>query len=361
MNVKKILEEATINSASDIWVIAGRPLSYKHNGTIQTLNEIIMSPRDTYEFITAIYTYAKRDIAYFDQCGDDSFSFTLPRFSRYRVSAYKQRNSYAAVLHAIPLEVPEAQYLKMPETISELSKLKSGLVLVTGPDGSGKTTTISYILDRINHERSGHIITIEEPMEYLHPHIQCIVSQRELPADSESYPTAVTHALRQRPDVLMLGEMPDIETIQAVITAAESQKLVLSSMHTSGVSETIDHLIHKIPNSCQQYFSVQLASVLRAVISQKLLPSIYGRLVPAFEIMIMDSSIHNLICSGRVSQIDEMIHTSSSDNLVSMDTSIFRLYEQDIIYAETAISEAADPIQMKKRIYPESGTTESTD
>lgn len=350
MDVKKILEEATTNGASDIFVIAGRPLTYKSKGIMETLNEIRMVPKETFEFITSIYALAERDISHFEKCGDDDFSFALPGVSRFRVSTFKQRGSYSAVIRVISFTLPHPSELLIPEAVMELSNTSNGMVLVTGPAGSGKSTTLACIIDKINHEREQHIITLEDPLEFLHRHEKCIVSQREINTDTESYLTALRAALRQSPDVILLGEMRDYETINTAVTAAETGHVIFSSLHTIGAANTIDRIIDAFPATQQRQISIQLASVLQAVVSQKLLPSVSGEMIPAFEIMVLTPAIRNLIREGKVHQIDGIIYTSSSDNMIAMDTSIFNLYKQGLITKHTAISEATNPEMMTKRI-----------
>lgn len=350
MDVKKILEEVTANNASDVFIVAGRPLTYKTKGVMETLNEIKMSPKETFEFVSAIYLLAERDITDFDANGDDDFSFAIPGVSRYRVSTFKQRGSYSAVIRVIAFNLPHPDELMIPNAVMKLADTTNGMVLVTGPAGSGKSTTLACIIDKINHEKEEHIITLEDPLEFLHRHNKCIVSQREINTDTESYLTALRAALRQSPDVILLGEMRDYETINTAVTAAETGHLIFSSVHTIGAANTIDRIIDAFPASQQHQISIQLASVLQAVVSQKLLPSVTGEVVPAFEIMVLTPAIRNLIREGKVHQIDGIIYTSQYDNMIAMDTSIYNLYKEGKITKHTAVAEAINPEMMMKRI-----------
>ena len=232
----------------------------------------------------------------------------------------------------------------------ELANSRSGMILVTGPAGSGKSTTLACLIDKINHEREAHIITLEDPLEYLHRHEKSIVSQREINTDTENYLTALRAALRQSPDVILLGEMRDYETINTAVTAAETGHLIFSSLHTIGAANTIDRIIDVFPASQQHQISIQLASVLQAVVSQKLVPSVSGEMVPAFEIMVLTPAIRNLIREGKVHQIDGIIYTSAAENMIAMDSSILDLYKKGIIDRHTAISEAVNPEIMEKRL-----------
>ena len=350
MDVRKILEEATKREASDIFIIAGRPLTYKSKGIMNTLDDQRMEPKDTFQFVSAIYTLAERNIDDFDRTGDDDFSFAIPGVSRFRVSTFKQRGSYSAVIRVISFTLPHPSELGIPDAVMELANSRSGMILVTGPAGSGKSTTLACLIDKINHEREAHIITLEDPLEFLHRHEKSIVSQREINTDTENYLTALRAALRQSPDVILLGEMRDYETINTAVTAAETGHLIFSSLHTIGAANTIDRIIDVFPASQQHQISIQLASVLQAVVSQKLVPSVSGEMVPAFEIMVLTPAIRNLIREGKVHQIDGIIYTSATENMIAMDSSILDLYKKGIIDRHTAISEAVNPEIMEKRL-----------
>lgn len=350
MDVKKILEEATKREASDIFIIAGRPLTYKSKGIMNTLDNQRMEPKDTFQFVSAIYTLAERNIDDFDRTGDDDFSFAIPGVSRFRVSTFKQRGSYSAVIRVISFTLPHPSELGIPDAVMELADSRSGMILVTGPAGSGKSTTLACLIDKINHEREAHIITLEDPLEFLHRHEKSIVSQREINTDTQNYLTALRAALRQSPDVILLGEMRDYETINTAVTAAETGHLIFSSLHTIGAANTIDRIIDVFPASQQHQISIQLASVLQAVVSQKLVPSVSGEMVPAFEIMVLTPAIRNLIREGKVHQIDGIIYTSAAENMITMDSSILDLYKKGIIDRHTAISEAVNPEIMEKRL-----------
>jgi twitching motility protein PilT len=350
MNVRKILEDITRLNASDIFVIAGCPLTYKTRGRMESLDQETLFPSDTFEFVTELYKLAERSINSFERTGDDDFSFALPGISRFRVSTFKQRGSYSAVIRVITFTLPEPSELGIPDAVMRLADSHTGMVLVTGPAGSGKSTTLACIIDRINHQREAHIITLEDPLEYLHRHDKSIVSQREICTDTESYLTALRAALRQSPDVILLGEMRDYETINTAVTAAETGHMIFSSLHTIGAANTIDRIIDAFPAAQQRQISIQLASVLQAVVSQKLIQSVNGDEIPVFEIMVLTPAIRNLIREGKVHQIDGIIYTSSADNMISMDTSILNLCREGKISQHTAITEAVNPDIMAKRL-----------
>lgn len=231
-----------------------------------------------------------------------------------------------------------------------VSDYTRGMVLITGSAGSGKSTTMACLIDRINHTREGHIITLEDPLEYLHRHDRCIVSQREICTDTESYLTSLRATLRQSPDVILLGEMRDYETIQTAMTAAETGHLVLSSLHTLGAANTIERIMDVFEPSQQRQIAIQLSMVLQAVISQQLIPDVDGRNIPVFEIMRLTPAIRNMIRDNKVHQIEGVISTSSQDQMRSMDQSLLELYKKGRITKDTAVSYAMNPDMLKRRL-----------
>ena len=351
-NTPELLQRISALGASDLFIIAGRPLSYRLNDQVVQDDSERLLPDDTRQLIEDIYHLAgERDMDTLNQTGDDDFSYALPGISRFRVSAYKQRGSLAAVIRIITFTLPSPKEMGIPDNIIQLSALNKGLVLVTGPAGSGKSTTLSCIIDHINHTQEKHIITLEDPLEYLHRHDKSIVSQREINTDTESYVAALRAALRQSPDVILLGEMRDFETIQVAMTAAETGHLVFSTLHTIGTANTIDRIIDVFPANQQRQIAVQLSMVLQAVICQQLVPSVDGKLVPAFEIMTINPAIRNMIRDGKVPQIDGILYSSANnDNLMAMDTYLAKLFRSGQITKETALSFAANPEMLGRKI-----------
>lgn len=349
-NASYILEKAAQAHASDIFIVAGLPLSYKVNGILHSEGERLM-PADTEALIRGIFQLASdRPIQHFLDCGDDDFSFAVPGLSRFRISTYKQRGSMAAVIRVIAFELPNPADLGIPDAVLELTSLTKGMVLVTGPAGSGKSTTLSCLIDRINSTRQDHIITLEDPLEFLHRHKKSIVSQREIATDTDNYLTALRAALRQSPDVILLGEMRDHETIQTAMTAAETGHLLLSSLHTIGAANTISRIIDVFPAAQQPQIALQLSMVLKAVVSQQLVPAIDGTMIPAFEIMVMTPAISNMIRDNKTHQIDGMIAAAAKADMISMDSSLLQLFRSGRITAETALHYAANPEMLKKKI-----------
>ncbi|HIV94662.1 MAG TPA: PilT/PilU family type 4a pilus ATPase [Candidatus Sellimonas avistercoris] len=351
MNALEFLTKTTQEGASDLFIVAGRPLSYKKNGKLIQADEERMMPDQCEAFVKEIYDLAgHRDISRFLACGDDDFSFAVQGLSRYRVSTYRQRGSLSAVIRVITFELPNPDALGIPESIIRLSDMKKGLVLVTGPAGSGKSTTLACIIDEINRTQEKHIITLEDPLEFLHRHKKSIVSQREISSDTESYLTALRASLRQSPDVILLGEMRDFETISVAMTAAETGHLVLSTLHTLGAANTIDRIIDVFPPNQQRQISVQLSSVLQAVVSQQLIPAKDETLVPAFELMTTTPAIRNMIRENKIHQIDGLIYSSAGKDMLSMDNSILALYKSGKISETEALSHASNPEMLKRKL-----------
>lgn len=349
--MREILEFAVGAGASDLFLVAGRPISYKLYGEIKVLDDTKIMPDDSDRLIRELYELAgQRSMDGLLKNGDDDFSFAIPGLSRFRASTYRQRGSLAAVIRMIFFQLPDPVELGIPKTVLELGEYNKGMVLVTGPAGSGKSTTLACIIDKINREMEKHIITLEDPLEFLHRHQKSIVSQREIGADTDSYLVGLRAALRQSPDVILLGEMRDYETIQVAMTAAETGHLIFSTLHTTSAANTVDRIIDVFPANQQRQIGVQLASVLKAVVCQQLIPDVDGKLIPAYEMMVVNPAIRNMIREGKVHQIDGMIYSSSGENMISMDTSLFQLYKQGRITRETAINYATNLDMLSKRI-----------
>jgi len=348
MNIIEILKEAAAMNASDIFIITGAVLSYKVSGRLVQKGGDILKPDMTRDLVLQIYDVAHVEIPDSQDIRRElDFSFAVAGVGRFRANIYRQRGSYSAVLRFVPFELPKAADLGIPDSVMELANSKNGIVLITGSAGNGKSTTLACLIDYINSTRSGHIITIEDPIEFLHRHKKCIISQREINIDTNSYLDALRAVLRQSPDVILLGEMRDYETINVAMTAAETGQLVFSTLHTLGAANTIDRIIDVFPTSQQHQVRIQLSMVLKAVISQQLLPSVDGKLVPAFEIMTMNSAIRTMIREEKTHQIDAVIQ--SSQGMETMDNCIVNMFRKGIITAETAIEYAYNPELMAKR------------
>lgn len=351
MEIEAILKHAIEIGASDIFVVAGLPLTYKVNGVQQRQQEERLRPQQTAEFADAVYQIAgreKRSLQSLD-C-DDDFAFSLSDVGRFRVNLFHQRGSVAAVVRVIRFGLPTAEESHIPPEVMRVAQMKKGIVLVTGQAGSGKSTTLACILNEINNTRSGHILTLEDPLEFLHRHNQCIVSQREIHTDCPSYISALRSALRESPDVILLGEMRDSETIEVAMTAAETGQLLFSSLHTTGAANTVDRIIDAFPANQQAQVRLQLSMVLQAVISQQLVPDVNGRAIPVFEIMYVNLAIRNMIRESKTHQIDSAIQSGAAQGMRTMDTALFQLYQQRRITAETCLTYCTNHDAMQKRL-----------
>lgn len=349
-DIIKILKLAVDNKAADVLVLANLPITYKINGEIKTFDEERLKSTDTFNLIAEIYKHANRDMEKLEETGDDDFSLSVSGLSRFRVSTYRQRGSYACVIRLVSFDIPDPKKINIPEAVLETADLQKGVIIVTGPAGSGKTTTLACLIDRINKNRRAHIITVEDPLEYLHKNDKAIVSQREIETDTSNYLTALRACLRQSPDVILLGEMRDYETIKTAMTAAETGHLLISTLHTLGSANTIDRIIDVFPSSAQQQIRIQLAQTLKVVISQQLLRKKDGGLIPVFEIMKVNNAIANMIREGKTHQMDSVINTSSREGMTGMDKEIFDLYKQGIIEEDEAVRAALSPEMMKKKL-----------
>lgn len=344
------LEQAVEDQASDLFIVAGGPVCEKVEGHLRPISGEKVFPAETERLIMGLYDMADRSMDVYRTAGDDDFSFAVPGLARFRVNAYRQRGSLAAVVRLVAFDIPDYRALRIPEQVMDLANLSNGMVLVTGTAGSGKSTTQACIIDRINRTREAHIITLEDPIEYLHRDQRSIVSQREIAIDTMDYLSALRACLRQAPDVILLGEMRDHETIRTAMTAAETGHLLIATLHTKGAVNTIDRIIDAFPSTQQSQIRVQLSMVLRTVVSQRLLPDVNGELVPAYEIMHMNAAIRSMIRDCKNHQIDNAIAAGSGEGMKAMDQSILELYQAGTITRETALDYADHPEQMLRRM-----------
>ena len=347
-DLSEILIHSVECRASDIHLSVGRAPNYRIDGVLHTEGEEKLKPDDVKNLIMPLLDERhKREL---EESGQTDFAHAIPGVGRFRVNVFKQRGTLASVMRALPFEIPEPDMLGIPPEVVAVTEKKRGLVLVTGTAGSGKSTTLACIIDAINHHYRKHIITLEDPLEFLHRHNRSIVSQREINVDTENYVTALRASLRQSPDVILLGEMRDYETMQVAMTAAETGHLLFSTLHTIGAANTIDRIIDVFPPNQQRQIAVQLSMVLQAVVSQQLVPTTDGGLTPAFEIMIVNPAIRNMIRDNKIPQIDGLIYSSAGNDLVSMDSSLLSLYKNGRITADTALAYASNPEMLKKKL-----------
>ncbi|MCM1096882.1 MAG: type IV pilus twitching motility protein PilT [Ruminococcus flavefaciens] len=347
--IEEILREAKAAGASDVHLTVGIPPKMRVNGDLIPMNYDRMLPADTMDILISVMSPVQRER--FEERGEYDFSFSIPNCGRYRVNAFKQRGSVAIAFRIVGTKVPSPEELGLPESVVELYQRKRGLVLVTGPTGSGKSTTLAAIIDKINNSRDAHVITLEDPIEYLHQHRMSIVNQREIGLDSENYANALRAALREDPDVILVGEMRDFETISVATTAAETGHLVLSSLHTVGAANTIDRIIDVFPPHQQQQIRVQLANVIEAVVSQQLIPRADGTgRVAAFEVMHGNHAVRNLIREGKAHQLASVMQTNRKLGMITMDEAIQQLYNERKIDRENAVRFALDPDNMEMKL-----------
>lgn len=349
-SIHTYLKHAVNENCSDLFIAAGKAVSAKKGDVIVPFSQQALTPEQTARLVQELYNLAERPINRYMAQGDDDFSVSVPEVARFRVSAYRQRGTMAAAIRVVHFGIPDWRELGIPREVMRLADISSGLVLVTGPAGSGKSTTLACIADAINHSRSAHIITIEDPIEYLHRDDKSYITQRELAVDTQSYAAALRASLRQASDVIVVGELDDEETTRLAMTAAESGHLVISTLRTLGAVNTLEHIIDQFRPERQQPLRVQLSKVLKAVVSQQLLPAQKGGLVPAFEVVLMEGTVRGMLRVGRAEEIDSVLRNFAMSGTVGMDDSILKLYKAEKISRETALQFAINGEQLKKRL-----------
>ena len=351
MEIKELLSHMIEVKASDVFFVAGLPLSYQASGVQVRSDDAPLMPTDTERVVRDIYAIAGRDISAFESNlnHDEDFSFALAGVGRFRANIFRQRGSFGAVVRVIPFGLPDPVEMHIPESVLRLASINRGMVLVTGPAGSGKSTTLACIVDRMNHERTGHIITMEDPIEYVHRHGTCIVTQREVPTDIATYSEALRSAMRESPNVIMLGEMRDPETISAAVTAAEMAQFVLSTLHTTSAHDTVERIVDAFPASQQRQIRIQLSMVLQATVTQQLVPTKAGGAIPVFEIMTMNTAIRNLIREEKAYQIDSVIAASGKAGMQTMDQALFNVVKDGTVDKDVALAHANYPEALERR------------
>lgn len=348
-DIDEMLARAVVNNASDLHLVVGAPPKIRIYGQLVSMNYSIIDPETSKRLLSKIIPPFVMET--FESTGEADFSHSVKNISRFRVNIFKQRGSWAGVFRTTHSEIPTPEKLGIPDVVMEMASRKRGLVLVTGPTGSGKSTTLAAIIEEINKNRRENIITVEDPIEYVYKHKLSNVNQRELGSDTKSFPNAIRAALREDPDIILIGEMRDLETMAAAVTAAETGHLVFSTLHTIGAAATVDRIIDGFPESQHNQIRVQLASVLECVVSQQLLPLVGGRgRVAAFEIMLGNIAIKNLIRENKTVLITSQIQSNAKEGMILMDESIFNLYKEQKISLETAIEFAVDKVAMQKRL-----------
>jgi len=383
MQIDDLLRETVQAQASDLHLTVGIPPTIRVWGKLTPLSHAALTAEDTFQLAySMVNTFQKQK---FEKNWELDLSYAVAGLGRFRINLYRQRGSVGVAARVISESIPSIEDLNIPMVLKDLARLPRGLILVTGPTGHGKSTTLASVIDFINNERAGHIVTIEDPIEYVHHHKKSMINQRELGFDTQTFPNALRAVLREDPNVIMVGEMRDLETISAALTIAETGHLVLATLHTADASQSIDRIIDVFPPYQQQQIRVQLSTVLEAVISQQLLPNLrfadrrterrlvaavavsssgstppgspeswpsieqIGR-VPAVEIMIATPGIRNLIREGKTHQIHTAIQTGAQYGMQTMDQSLFSLFTRRLISLEDALARAVHPEELRKMI-----------
>jgi len=346
VHIDELLELQVESKASDLHIAVGLPPIYRIDGDLIGGNYTKFTPQVTQRMCYDILT--DEQIQKFENTFELDFSYQLGKSSRFRVNLFRDRGSVASAFRTIPYRIPTLEELKQPPIMKELTNRQRGLILVTGPTGSGKSTTLAAMLGEINRNYRKHIITIEDPIEYLHTHVNCVVNQREVGLDTKAFGLALRAALREDPDIILVGEMRDLETMDLAIHAAETGHLVFATVHTSSAAQTVDRIVDVFPVAQQEQIRVMLSNNLIAVITQQLMPKIGGGRICASEVMIASPAIRNLIREAKAHQINSIIQTSAHLGMKAMDQSLRDLYNQGIISYEMAIERAANIDELKK-------------
>ncbi|MHC4078692.1 MAG: type IV pilus twitching motility protein PilT [Planctomycetota bacterium] len=347
MNIEDLLRGMVAAGASDLHIKAGSPPGYRIDGSVVAQNQLgKLSPDSTQNLALQLMT--QDQYKRFRNDGDLDFSYPLKDVARFRVNALVQRCSVSLVCRQIPDTIPSMKDLGLPDVCTELASKPRGLVLVTGPTGCGKSTTLAAMIDHVNNTEQGHILTLEDPLEFVHPDKCCFVTQRQIGQDTPSFAEALRRALRQDPDVILIGEMRDLETFSMAITAAETGHLVFGTLHTTSAISTVDRIIDVFPTDAQQQVRVQLATTLQGVISQCLLPKIGGGRVAAREILIATDGIRSLIREGKTPQMLNMIQTGKAHGMTTLEMSLLDLVNRGLVLLDDAVSKANRPDEVER-------------
>lgn len=349
VELNELLRIVVDRNASDLHLAVDKPPLLRIDGTLKYIDIDVLTPEQTEAFAKSITSEKHQQRV--EEMGGTDFGFSFGKLARFRVSVYRERGHYALALRLIPYKLMTLEEIGLPPMIKALLYRPRGLVLVTGPTGSGKTTTLAAMINVINEERNCHIVTIEDPIEYYHSHKKSLVSQREVGVDVSSFSEAVIRGLRQDPDVILIGEMRDLATMEAAITAAETGHLVFSTLHTTGATRTVDRIIDAFPIAQQEQVRTQLSVSISAVISQVLLPRASGQgRVAAFEIMVCTPAIANLIRERNTYRITSSIQTGGKFGMKTMDASLYELYEKNLITHDDVIAASLEPEQAEEKL-----------
>jgi twitching motility protein PilT len=346
LSIDALLERMVTRNASDLHITVGSAPAMRVHGSLERYQDVPdLSPEDTHQMLYRILSTEQQKLLEINRQID--FAHSIPGLARFRVNVFFQRGTLGAAFRLIPSDIKTLEELGIPRALHTLTEKPRGLVLVTGPTGSGKSTTLAALIDEINRKRAEHILTIEDPVEFVHRHKRCIVNQREIGPDAPSFAEALRAALREDPDVILLGEMRDLETISTAITAAETGHLVFATLHTQSAPSTVDRIIDAFPAAQQEQVRVQLAATLQGICTQALLPTPGGTgRVPALEILFPDDAVRNLIRQGKVEQVYSVMQTSTSKGMQTMEQSLADLVLRKVIALDEALSRSSRPEQL---------------
>ena len=346
-DINQLLSGVFEKKASDLHLTVGRPPILRIDGELIPLDGSCLSPEDTLEFARSITSEKRWEE--FEERHELDISLGISDVGRFRINIYFQRGSVGLAIRALSYDIPTMEALHLPkDVLQRLSNLPRGLILVTGPTGSGKSTSLASMVDYINSTRACHIMTVEDPIEYIHNHKKSIINQREVGEDTYSFEDALVHVLRQDPDVILVGEMRNLETVAIALTAAETGHLVMATLHTNNAPQTIDRVIDIFPPHQQQQIRIQLAGCIQGILSQQLLPKLEGGgRVPAIEIMLANNAVRNLIREGKSHQIYSVMQTALSEGMITMDRALFELYKKGMVSWDEALMRAIDPKEFK--------------
>jgi len=348
VSLRELLEQMVKMGASDLHLTVGSPPVVRIDGKLQRLNYDMLTSEQTKKLSYSMLNEKQKQK--FEQNSELDFSFGIEQMSRFRCNMFMQRGNVAVALRQIPYKIMTFEELGLPKVVAEFAKLPRGLVLVTGPTGSGKSTTLASIIDKINRERPVHIITVEDPIEYLHRHQQALINQREVYSDTQTFASALKYALREDPDVVLIGEMRDLETIESALSISETGHLAFATLHTNSASESINRIIDAFPTNQQEQIRISLSFTLQAIISQTLIPKIGGGRVLAMEILVVTPAIRALVRDDKVHQIYSMIQSGQKYGMKTLNQSLSELYQTGKITINDAMSYSHNPQELSESL-----------
>ncbi len=357
IDLAQLLEDMTTRDASDLHLAVNSSPLFRIDGRLVSVDRHVLTPEDTQRLAYSMITEKQKKI--FEEKKELDFSFGLRDEARFRVNVYQERGAIAVALRRLPSNIPSFTKLGLPPIVSEMAGYPRGLVLVTGPTGSGKSTTLAAMIDKINREQSSHIITIEDPIEYLHKHKKGLINQREVSSDTESFKGALKYILRQDPDVVLIGEMRDLETVEAALTVAETGHLVFATLHTNSCAQTINRIIDVFPAHQQVQVRVQLSLSLEGVLSQTLMPKMGGGRVMAMEVMICTPAVRALIRDDKIHQVYSLIQVGGRYGMKTMNQSLFELVEKNLISNYEAMMRSPEPKELDEMLQKRRQATHS--